>query len=208
MQILPLSKLVSVQTWAQHFQRQVYHEQLFYVYCQIWNLLHHFCNVHFLIALYEFYRSMQYLLGLLHDKYLSKRLLIKTFPSQLLPTGFASTLFTITFFLFSIRCWLVIFVVPSGWWTAPSGVGRWLSHGVCFLGNFLLARCFLFLSCGEGMTVGHVLWSVLPVRRGKGLFNSNLCHVTTQSEVAGILSRNIMVCWWRDSKRRVSCWGL
>ena len=67
------------------------------------------------------------------------------------------------------RCRLVIFVVPSGLWTAPSGVGRWLFHGVCFLGNFLLARCFLFLFCGEGMTAGHRLWFVLPVRRGKGL---------------------------------------
>ena len=48
---------------------------------------------------------------------------------------------------------LLLFVVPSGRWTAPSGVGRWMFHGVCFLGNFLLARCFLFLFCGEGMTL-------------------------------------------------------
>jgi len=32
---------------------------------------------------------------------------------------------------------------------------RWLFHGVCFLGNFLLARCFPF--CEEGMTAGHWL---------------------------------------------------
>ena len=57
--------------------------------------------------------------------------------------------------LFSVRCRLVIFVVPLGRVTAPSGVGRWLFHGVCFLGNFLLARCFLFPFCGEGMTAGH-----------------------------------------------------
>ena len=140
MHILPLCKLVSVQTWAQPFQHHAYHEQLFYVYCQIWNcyLLHHFCNIHILIALYgfyrsmqylvffwvytitytslrdsswkqllnnyylhflkalhEFWRSMQYLLSLLHDEYLSKRLLIKT-SSQLLPTGFASTPFTLS----------------------------------------------------------------------------------------------------------------
>ena len=65
------------------------------------------------------------------------------------------------FFFFSVRCRLDIFVVPSGRWTTPSGVGRWLFHGVCFLGNFLLARCFLF--CGEGKTAGHGLWFVLPV---------------------------------------------
>ena len=53
------------------------------LFCQIWYcyLLHHFCNVHFLIALYEFSRSMQYLLSFLHDEYLSKRLLTKTSPS-------------------------------------------------------------------------------------------------------------------------------
>ena len=73
------------------------------------------------------------------------------------------------FFFFSVRCRLVIFIVPPGWGTAPSGVGRWLFNGVCFLGNFLLARCFLFLFCGEGMTAGQRLWFVLPVRRGKGL---------------------------------------
>ena len=67
------------------------------------------------------------------------------------------------------RCRLVIFVVPSGRWTAPSGVGRWLFHGVCFLGNFLLARCFLFPFCVEGMTAWHGLQFVLPVRRGNGL---------------------------------------
>jgi len=33
----------------------------------------------------------------------------------------------------------------------------------------MLARCFLFLFCGEGMTAGHGLWFVLPVYRGKGL---------------------------------------
>ena len=27
--------------------------------------------------------------------------------------------------------------------------GQSLFHGVCFLGNFLLAKCFLFLFCGE-----------------------------------------------------------
>ena len=73
------------------------------------------------------------------------------------------------FFFFSIRCRLVIVVVPSRRCPAPSGIGRWLFHGVCFLGNFLLARCFLFLFCGEGMTAGHGLWFVHPVHRGKGL---------------------------------------
>ena len=73
------------------------------------------------------------------------------------------------FFFFNVRCRLVIFVVPSGRWTEPSGVGRCLFHGVCFLGNFLLARCFVFLFCGERMTAGHGLWFVLQVRRGKGL---------------------------------------
>ena len=70
-------------------------------------------------------------------------------------------------FFFSVRCRLVIFEVPSGRWTAPSGVGRWLFLGVCFLGNFLLGRYFLF--CGEGMAAGHGLWFVLPVRAGKWL---------------------------------------
>ena len=70
-------------------------------------------------------------------------------------------------FSFSVRCRLVIFVVPVGRWTTPSGVGRWLFHGVCFLWNFLLARCFLF--CGEGMTAWHELWFVLPVHSDKGL---------------------------------------
>ena len=69
--------------------------------------------------------------------------------------GFNIVLF---FFFFSVWCTLVIFVVSSGRWTAPSDVSRWLFHGVFFLGNFLLARCFLFLFCGEGMTTGHVLW--------------------------------------------------
>ena len=78
---------------------------------------------------------------------------------------FASDAFLLVFFFFSFRCRLVIFVVPSWRWTAPSGVCWWLFHGVCFLGNFLLARCF----CGEGMTAGHGLWFVLPARRGKGL---------------------------------------
>ena len=53
--------------------------------------------------------------------------------------------YMVYFFFFIVRCRLVICVVPSGRWTAPSGVGRWLFHGVCFLGNFLLARCFLSL---------------------------------------------------------------
>ena len=70
---------------------------------------------------------------------------------------------------YSVRCILVIFVVPLRRWTAPSGVGRLLFHGVCFLGNFLLDRCFLFVFCGENMTAGHGLWFVLPVRRGKWL---------------------------------------
>ena len=32
-----------------------------------------------------------------------------------------------------------------------------------------VGQVFLFLFCGEGMTVGHGLWFVLPVCRGKGL---------------------------------------
>jgi len=68
--------------------------------------------------------------------------------------------YTLPIFFFSVRCRLVIFVVPSG---------RWLFHGVCFLGNFLLARSFLILFCGEGMTAGHGLWFVLTVCMGKGL---------------------------------------
>ena len=78
-------------------------------------------------------------------------------------------------------------------------------HGVCFLGNFLLARCFLSLFCGEGMTAAHVLWFVLPVCRGKGLtfqFQSVSCGCAVCSGL------NIMVCSWRDSKRRVSCWRI
>ena len=48
----------------------------------------------------------------------------------------------------SVRCGLVIFVVPSGRWTALSGVGRWLFHGVCLLVNFLLTyKCIPFLLC-------------------------------------------------------------
>ena len=79
------------------------------------------------------------------------------------------TNFYFFFFFFSVRCRLVIVVVSSGRWNAPSGVGRWLFHGVCFLGNFLLARWFLFFFCGEAMTAGHGLWFVIPVRKGKGL---------------------------------------
>ena len=54
------------------------------------------------------------------------------------------------FFFFSVWCGLVIVVVSSGRWTAPSGVGRWLFHDVYFLENFLLARCISFLFLGEG----------------------------------------------------------
>ena len=45
----------------------------------------------------------------------------------------------------------------------------------------MLARCFLFLFCGEGMTAGHGLCFVLPVRRGKGL---TFQFVATQSALA------------------------
>ena len=78
------------------------------------------------------------------------------------------------YFFFSVRCGLVIVGVPPGRLTAPSGVGRWLFHEVCFLGNFLLAMWLSFLLCGEGTIAAHGLWFVLPVRKGKGL--TLLCH--------------------------------
>ena len=113
-------------------------------------------------------------------------------------------------FSFSVRCRLVIFVVRSGQWTAPSGVGRWLFPGGCFLGNFLLARCFLILFCGEGMTAGHGLWFVLTVRMGKGLtfqFQSFSCGYVVCSGLflAGISRsvRGAIVSNWT-----VSCWGV
>ena len=51
----------------------------------------------------------------------------------------------VLFLLFSVRYGHVIFRGPSGRWTAPSCVGRWLFYGVCFWGNSPLTRCFPFL---------------------------------------------------------------
>ena len=105
------------------------------------------------------------------------------------------------FFFFNVRCRLVIFVVPSGRWTEPSGVGRWLFHGVCFLGNFLLARCFVFLFCGERMTAGHGLLVCASSPQGQRAdFSIPIFFMWLCSLQWPVLSRNIMVCSWRDSK--------
>ena len=48
------------------------------------------------------------------------------------------------FFFFCVRCRLVIWVVPTGRWTAPSGVGRWLFHGVFSWETFCWPGAFSF----------------------------------------------------------------
>ena len=69
-----------------------------------------------------------------------------------------------------------------------------------FLGNFLLARCMVLQDMGCGLcfqSVGTKGWLFIAI-----------FFMWLRSLQWPVLSRNIMVCLWRDCKRWVPCWGL
>ena len=74
------------------------------------------------------------------------------------------------------------------------------------------------LSVGQVLSLsllwrGHdcMTWAVVcdsSPQRQMADFSIAICFMWLRSLQWPVLSQNIMVCLWRDSKRRVSCWGI